>query len=415
MLKKYVFGAVLLGVMFFFGAVNAETASYNSLSVAKTGSGSGAVEPSKSSYSFNGDGTTCYNCFKSGTLVNLVAKADSGSSFTGWTGCDSSTGSSCKVTMNQAKSVTVNFNTSDTAKILRVSKTTGGAVTSSDGKINCGLTCDASYSGEVDVTLTAASDTGYKFAGWANPKECVSYGTDSAGNGICSVRMSKGKTLKANFKRATSASNSSSSVSSASSASNKPLSLKITKNNGGTITSTDNDADGGNAINCGTACSAAYSAGTEITLTAVPLSGWMFDGWNGWKGVSCSETGGEGLNSIGNYTCKFKVKKNTAINARFTVYRTLTVNNSDSGSGSGMIKIGGTQKTNSNECKFENGSSCQTYVPNNTKLTLTAVPSTGSSFAGWSGDSCAVSGQDKKVCSITVISNKTVNAIFKTN
>lgn len=388
---------------------NAETATYNTLTVAKSGSGSGVVETSKSSYNFNSDGATCYNCFKNGTIVNLVAKPDSGSSFAGWTGCDSSTGSSCKTTMNQAKSVTVNFNTVDTAKILKVSKTAGGAIASSDGKINCGLSCDASYSEKAEVTLTATPDTGYKFTGWANPKECVSYETNSAGNGICSVRMSKGKTLRANFKRI-SASSSKSSVSS-SLAPAGTFMLKLNKPTGGTITSNDS------VINCGfggAACDTSYTNGTEITLTAAPSSGWMFNGWNGWKGASCSETGGEGFNSIGNYTCKIKINKNTAVNVGFSIYRTLTVNKSSSVSGSGMVKVGSTSKTESNECKFDVSSSCQTYVPSGTKLTLTAVPSAGSSFAGWSGNACAVSSQDKKVCAITLNSNKTVSAIFKT-
>lgn len=397
----------MFAITAFFGVVKAETATYNTLTVAKSGSGSGVVETSKSSYNFNSDGTTCYNCFKNGTVVNLVAKADSGSSFASWTGCDSSTGSSCKVTMSSAKSVTVNFNTSDTAKILKVTKTAGGAVTSSDGKINCGTSCDASYSEKVEVTLTAKPDTGYLFSGWSNSKECDMSSTNADGSGECRFTMTKGKTLRANFKKA----GTSSSSSSSSSLSAGTVKLKLNKPIGGTITSGDS------VINCGAggnACDTAYANGAEVTLTATPSSSYMFDGFRGWKGASCSSTGNEGLNNIANYTCKFKINKNTSLDVRFVEYASITVNKSDSGTGLGLVNVS-SNRINTTNCNFDGSrTSCFTYAPKGISVKLTAKPSTGSSFNGWSGDACAVSSQDNKICTITLNSAKTVNAIFKT-
>lgn len=408
--KKIVsLGIAVFALAVFFGVVKAETATYHALTVAKGGTGSGVVETSKSSYNFNSDGTTCYNCFKNGTVVNLVAKANSGSSLASWTGCDSSTGSSCKVTMSQAKSVTVNFNTSDTAKILKVTKTAGGAVKSEDGKINCGLTCDASYSVEVlNVGLTATPDSGYKFSGWTNAKDCLDTYEQTDGSNICHVRLSKekkGVTLRANFKKA-GASSSSSSLSAGT------FKLKFNKPIGGTITSGDS------VINCGAggaACDTAYAKDTEVTLTATPDSGYMFDGFRGWKGVSCSNAVNEGLNNIANYTCEFKINKNTNLDVRFVEYASITVNKSDSGTGSGVVNVS-SNRINTTNCNFNSGvgTSCFTYAPKGISVKLTAKPSAGSSFNGWSGDACAVSSQDKKVCTITLNSAKTVSAIFKT-
>ena len=347
--KKIVsLGIAVFAMVAFFSVVKAETATYHALTVTKSGAGSGVVETSKSSYNFNSDGTTCYNCFKSGTIVNMVAKADSGSSFSNWTGCDSSTGNSCKMTMSQAKSVTINFNKSDTAKYIKISKTAGGTVTSSDGKINCGLTCDASYSEKVEVTLTAKADTGYQFSGWVNSKECDISSTNADGSGECKVTMTKGKTLRANFKKASASSSSSSSAAGT-------FMLKISKPMGGSITSVDSDANADNSINCSTlygGCSASYSKDTEITLTAAPESGYMFDGSRGWKGVSCSSDGGEGLNNIANYTCKFKINKNTNLDGRFVKYALITVNKSDSGTGLGWVNIS-SNRINTTNCNFD--------------------------------------------------------------
>jgi hypothetical protein len=42
-------------------------------------------------------------------VVTLLAAANDGSSFTGWSGCDSVSGTTCTVTIGGAKSVTATF------------------------------------------------------------------------------------------------------------------------------------------------------------------------------------------------------------------------------------------------------------------------------------------------------------------
>ncbi|MBF0457763.1 MAG: S8 family serine peptidase [Nitrospirae bacterium] len=91
-------------------ALSALTVTSYSLSVTKSGTGSGTVTASSGTLSWSGStGTASYT---SGTSVTLTAAATSGSSFSSWSGCDSTSGSQCTITMSAAKSVTVTFTSS---------------------------------------------------------------------------------------------------------------------------------------------------------------------------------------------------------------------------------------------------------------------------------------------------------------
>lgn len=78
------------------------------LSVSKSGTGSGTVISNPSGINCGADCTESYN---SGTQVTLIANPDSGSSFIGWSGDCSGVGD-CILTINNNKSVTATFNTS---------------------------------------------------------------------------------------------------------------------------------------------------------------------------------------------------------------------------------------------------------------------------------------------------------------
>jgi hypothetical protein len=80
----------------------------NSLTVTKAGTGSGTVMSSPSGINC---GSTCGASYSSGTSVTLTAAAASGSTFAGWSGACSGTGT-CTVSMTAARSVTAAFNTS---------------------------------------------------------------------------------------------------------------------------------------------------------------------------------------------------------------------------------------------------------------------------------------------------------------
>lgn len=131
-----------------------------------------------------------------------------------------------------------------------------GTVTSSPTGINCGSTCSASYSSGTSVTLTAAAASGSTFGGWSGA--CT-------GTGACTVSMTAARSVTATF--------------------NGPgasYTLSVTKmgNGSGVVTSSPS------GIDCGSGCSANFSSGTSVSLSAAPASGSTFGGWSG----ACSGT-----------------------------------------------------------------------------------------------------------------------------
>jgi len=168
------------------GVADPQTAT---LTVTKSGTGAGTVASAPSGISCGSD---CSQVYGVNTTVTLTAAAASGSSFAGWSGACTGTGS-CSVVMSQARSVTAIFNavTVATAR-LSVTKTGAGVgtVTSSPAGISCGTDCSESYSTGTSVTLTAAPAAGSSFGGWSGA--CT-------GTGACTVSMSQARTVTATF------------------------------------------------------------------------------------------------------------------------------------------------------------------------------------------------------------------------
>ena len=66
-----------------------------------------------------------------------------------------------------------------------------GTVTSAPAGINCGTTCSTTYLDGTSVTLTATPGTLSVFIGWT--------GCDSVSGATCTVTMSSGRTVNAEF------------------------------------------------------------------------------------------------------------------------------------------------------------------------------------------------------------------------
>jgi RHS repeat-associated protein len=158
------------------------------LTAAKSGTGLGTVTSSPAGIDC---GSTCTARFKANARVILTATAAAGSAFQGWAGACAGTGSTCKVTMKQAKTAIANF--AVIQETLSVSKTGSGAgtVTSSPAGIDCGVICAAEFEPNSQVTLTAVPAAGSAFEGWSGG--CA--GTGSS----CAVTMSQAQSVRAAF------------------------------------------------------------------------------------------------------------------------------------------------------------------------------------------------------------------------
>jgi Fe-S cluster biogenesis protein NfuA len=168
------------------------------LSVTKNGSGSGMVTDTGTPARIN-CGADCSESVTAGTALTLTATPATGSTFAGWSGACSGTGS-CAITVNAATTVTATFNTTLTPVTttltpvtLSVTKSGPGTITSAPaGIINCGATCSQSVTPGTVLTLTADPASGSSFVGWKGA---------CAGTGSCTLTISTDTTVTATFKR----------------------------------------------------------------------------------------------------------------------------------------------------------------------------------------------------------------------
>ena len=154
----------------------------------------------------------------------------------------------------------------------------------------------------------------------------------------------------------------------------------------GTITGTGSGTVNVNPpnVNYTSSFTRTYNSGTSVTLTATPAAGSYFAGWSG----DCSGTG----------TCAVTMNSNKSVTATFTLV-TYTLSVVKTGTGSGTVT--------SSPAGINCGSTCSAGYTSGTSVTLTASPSSGSYFAGWSGD-CSGTG----TCAVTMNANKNVTATF---
>lgn len=137
-------------------------------------------------------GDDCTEQYAAGTVVTLTAKPGRGTSFAGWSGACTGSGT-CTVTMDAAKTVTATFGGGGGNTFLLTVTPAGtgrGNVSSSPAGIKCGRDCSESYPAQTVVVLTATARSGSTFAGWSGA--CT-------GSGTCTVSMTAIRNVVATF------------------------------------------------------------------------------------------------------------------------------------------------------------------------------------------------------------------------
>jgi hypothetical protein len=230
---------------------------------------------------------------------------------------------------------------------LTVSVTGSGTVASSPSGINCPSTCSAGFAGGTPVTLTATPASGWIFSGW---------GGACSGSAGCTVTMNSPQSVSATFTQV--------------------FTLSATVSGSGAVTSSPT------GVTCPSTCNASFIAGTAVTLTATPASGWGFAGWSG----ACSGFG----------NCVVTMNAAQSVTATFA-QSLYTLNVSVSGNGS----------VTSSPAGINCGSLCTMNYTSGTPVMLTATPAGGATFNNWSG-ACTGNGS----CLVTMNSLESVTAIF---
>ncbi len=255
---------------------NTGTASF-SLTVGSTGTGSGTITATGIDC-----GSDCSEVVAAGTSVTLTATPVANSTFGGWSGDCTGTGT-CSITVNANKVVTATFtqeNTAPTAQPVTVS-TRGNAVT-----INY-VAADAegdpiTFNNGVPPTrgtLAPVPNAPGRFIYTPNtPLPSVAY-TDGYNYNATDGRLTSPATrVTINYTP-------------------PQFLLTVSKTGNGTVTGTN--------INCGTDCTESINIGLSNILTATPATGQTFTGWSG----ACTGTG----------TCTVSMTQDRAVTANFVV------------------------------------------------------------------------------------------------
>jgi hypothetical protein len=153
----------------------------------------------------------------------------------------------------------------------------------------------------------------------------------------------------------------------------------------------------GTGITCPSDCGESYAYGTNVTLTATATSPSTFAGWSG--DGTCTGTA---------TTCgPFAMTSARAVTATFDPPPAQTLNVTVAGTGTGGVTDGAEGDIS---CSEGNAGTCTDTYPLGTLVTLTATPTGGSSFDGWSGEASACGTTNP--CDVTLDEQRDVTATF---
>jgi len=369
----------------------------------------------------NGNITTNPNpingTYDSGSIVELTATPATGYQFDGWSGDITGTTNPINITVDADKTVTATF--SPIQRILTINATNGNVnVTGAANSKSQVIAVDFYFDHGETTSMTAVPDAGYQFDGWS--------GDASGANNPLSLTMDANKTVTALFspiQRTLTINATNGSVTTNPNPTNgtfdhgSMIELTATPSSGyqfdrwsGDVSGTSNpinitmDADknvtatfipitrvltinttNGHVNVTGAANSKSqkisndfyFNDGETTSLTAVPATGYQFDGWSG--------------DASGNTNpLSLTMNADKTVTALFSpIQRILTINATNGSVVANPSPINGT---------YDDG----------TIITLTATANTGYGFTNWSGD---ISGTANSI-TVTMNGNQTVEANF---
>lgn len=282
--------------------------------------------------------------FAQGSTVTVSATPKTGYTFTNWTDSGkttiASTSPSYQFTMSGNRALIANFTIippTQYAVVLSSNPVAGGS-TYGSGSYDVGST----------VTVIESPNPGYTFVNWTESGNIVS--TSSS----YQFTLTANKTLVANF------------------TSIPALQFAVILSS--------NPAAGG--TNSG---SGSYTAGTSVTVTATPNTGYTFINWT---------ESGNIVSTSSSYTFAINATRTLVANFLINSY-TLSVSANPSG--------GGTIAKNPDQLKYDHG----------TNVLLTATPNTGYTFTNWTDNGTIVS--TSAAYQITMTRNRTLVANFTLN
>ena len=333
----------------------------------------------------------CTETFDANSHITLTAQPTEGHIFTGWIGCDTTSGKTCEVVMSADKTVSASFIAAQTESgkrllIVLMDGDGNGTITSTPTGINCNDTdnpnCESIYNKNSKVKLTAKPSSDSIFKGWSGYSKCEGKTTTT-----CTVTTDDDYTITAVFELI------------------PQYTLGVMKTGNGTGTVTVKPGGTDNTINCTGDClgdSASYMKNKTVTLTAKTDSGSKFTGWSGYEACEGKTTA----------TCTVKMDADHDITSAFDEMPTYTVTVAPAGSGTGTIT--GSPKGKDGKT-ITCGTNCSAdYVVNKpVAVTLKAKPAKGSKLTGWGGDAPLACTAKKTTCKIAKLdSDMNISAIF---
>ncbi len=262
--------------------------------------------------------------FSHGTQANISATPLLGYSFSGWSGdgVADPNAASTSVEMTQPRTITASFSLNSYP--LTVVAGTGGSVSG-----------EGNFSHGTEANISATPLVGYSFSGWSGD------GVADPNAASTSIEMTQPRTITASF-------------------SLNSYPLTVMAGTGGSVSGAGN-----------------FSHGTQANVSAIPLIGYSFSGWNG-----------DGIADPNAASTSVEMTQPRTITASFSLNSyPLTV-------------VAGTGGSVSGDGNFSHG----------TQANVSATPLVGYSFSGWNGDGMENNYSSKTFVYMT--QPRTVTAIF---